>query len=207
MCVLDDQDHEYLKQEFGGDANRGVHWPIRGSGVTLWPWYMHDLIAPPIGDGNVAWPFACVIYLHGSTCETDIGLTLTFAHELQHFIQYAHKKRLWALNTLLTNLGSDDFKVWWDFPIEVDARRTAKLVAEELHGSRPVMEYISCRISARVTDTDADDWRFVQSIDTSFPYDLAERTRPLVKKYKAQLAALLQERGVDPDFADVDLDA
>ena len=145
---------------------------------------MHDLIAPPIGDGNVAWPFACVIYLHGSTRETDIGLTLTFAHELQHFIQYAHKQRLWALNTLLTNLGSDDFKVWWDFPIEVDARRTAKLVAEELHGSRPVMEYISCRISARVTDTDADDWRFVQSIDTSFPYDLAERTRPLLKKYK-----------------------
>jgi len=91
---------------------------------------MWDVIAPT--DSLLSgpkWPFASVIYLHGSTCEKDVGLTITFAHELQHFLQYANERRLWAVNSLLVNLPNlptEDLKAIWDFPIEREARIVAK---------------------------------------------------------------------------------
>lgn len=207
LCVLDDQDHEYLKQEFGGTANRGFHWPRRGQGVTLWPWYLHNIIAQvDLHTGTVSWPFESVIYLHGSTCESDIGLTLCLAHELQHFLQYSVRKALWATNSLLINLRLEAFKVWWDFPIEREARITAKHLAEDLFGAELVDAYISTRISAQITDTDAEDWKYVRSIDTSARYDLAEDTRKVAKRYRSQLYEALESRRNDPDFSEVNLD-
>jgi hypothetical protein len=208
VCILDNQDHAYLKEEFGSQANRGIHWPIQGRGVSLWPYYTHNLIAPPIGlYGDVSWPYISVVYLHGSTSETDIGLTLTLAHELQHFLQYSQNRALWAANILLMNLRSEEFKVWWDFPIEIEARITAKRVAEELFGKEAVHDYIMSRIEARVTDNDAEDWRFVQHIDTGAPYDLFESTSPLVRGHREELDRLLAGKGVEQDFAAVDLDS
>lgn len=207
LCVLDDQDHQYLKEEFGGTANRGVHWPRRGQGVTLWPSYLHDIIAEvDLGTGAVNWPFESVVYLHGSTCGSDIGLVLCLAHELQHFLQYSVKKALWAVNTLLINLRLDDFKVWWDFPIEREARITAKHAAEFLFGAEFVDAYILARIAVRITDNDAEDWRYVRSINTSDQYDLAEDTIQLAKRYRRQLSEAMGSRKNDPDFSEVDLD-
>lgn len=208
ICIFDDQDHMYLKQEPGGEANRGVHWPIRGQGISDWPWYTHDIIAQPdYTTGNVVWPYASVIYLHGSTCESDIGLTLTFAHELQHFLQYVQEKPLWALNILLINLRNEEFKVWWDFPVEIQARVTAKRVAEMLYGKKAVREFILCRIEAHITDIDAEDWKYVQGIDSSVDYSLAEETKSLVRRFREQLESELQRRGNDPDFVGLNVDA
>jgi|ERR1022692_3770351 hypothetical protein len=156
--------------QFGGEANRGFHHPIRGLRVTDLPRYTHDLIArPDYTTGEVAWPFTSLIYLHGSSCESDIGLTLTLAHELQHFFQYAYEKTLWAANQLLINLHADEFKVWWDFPIEIQARATSERVAEEFFGKEAVREHISGKIAAHITDNDAEDWKFVQALDFRIP--------------------------------------
>jgi hypothetical protein len=165
------------------------------------------MIAPPKGDGSLAWPFASIIYLHGSTCESDIGLALSFAHELQHFLQYSQKKSVWAMNTLLIDLRNEEFKVWWDFPIEIEARVIAKRVAEELFGTKPVNEYILARIAAQITDNDVEDWRFVQGIDAAVLYDLAEATKPLVQRHRQALEKLLEQRREDPDYFNVTLDA
>jgi hypothetical protein len=208
ICIFDDQDFGHLKEEFGGQTNRAVHWPIRGQGISLWPWYLQDVIAQPdYRTGDVAWPFTSVIYLHGSTCESDIGLTLSFAHELQHFLQYVQDKPLWALNTLLINLRHEAFKVWWDFPIEIQARVTSKRVAEELYGKEAVREYISGRIAAHITDNDAEDWKFIQNINSSVEYPLAEGTKPLAQRFREQLELELLRKGNDQDFSDLDIGA
>jgi hypothetical protein len=30
VCYLDKRDVNWLKEEWGGESNRGIHWPIRG---------------------------------------------------------------------------------------------------------------------------------------------------------------------------------
>lgn len=45
LCYLDDRDVGWLKDSFGGGSNRGVHWPIRGQGLSGWPQDMWDTIA------------------------------------------------------------------------------------------------------------------------------------------------------------------
>jgi hypothetical protein len=137
-----------------------------------------------------------LIYLHGSTCEADIGLTLTLAHELRHVFQYAMQRSAWAANVLLQHLPEPfncDFTVWWDFPIEVDARRVAKAVAENLYGQNKVMQYVEERIASPVTEEDGKDWRFLLSLDTAAAYDLVQQTRSMVQKYKAQLKQVQQQ--------------
>jgi hypothetical protein len=192
VCIFDDKDNEQLKQACGV-ANRGTHWPIRGQGLVIWPNHFWELIAwYDEKAGKVILPYTSVIYLHGSTCETDIGFTLTFAHELQHFLQYTNEKLLWIKNTLLIALHNEEFKVWWDFPIEIEARITAKKVAESLFGTESVKEYIQERIKAHITENDAEDWKFVQSIDTAISYSLEEGTRPLVQRHRRQLEEHIQ---------------
>jgi hypothetical protein len=193
VCIFDKMDHESLKLEFGGVANRGTHWPIRGQGLGIWPNCLWDLIAwYDEMAGKVAWPYTSVIYLHGSTCETDIGLTLTFAHELQHFLQYTSEKLLWTMNKLLIDIHNEEFNVWWDFPVEIEARITAKKVAESLYGTEPVRKHIQERINAHITDNDVEDWKFVQDIDTAISYSLDEGTRLLVQRHRRQLEEYIQ---------------
>ena len=131
---------------------------------------------------------------------------MTFAHELQHFVQYAYRKPIWAANTLLINLNSPDFRVWWDFPIEIEARFKAKRVAESLFGKDSVRDFVIQRIGERVTETDAADWKYIREIDTSRAYDVLKETSSLVKKHRVQLNALLEDRKGDGDFANLDLD-
>ena len=66
------------------------------------------------------------IYLHGSTCSSAMGLTMTLAHELQHFIQHSQQTRLWAANSLIPKLKKATIRAlglrWCDIPHEREAR-------------------------------------------------------------------------------------
>jgi hypothetical protein len=100
ICLIDDQDFPPFKTN-GNEATRGFFAPLFGRGLQgLMPDYFWNTVAPFSEQlGTINYPYDCVIYLHGSTCMTEIGLTLTLAHELQHFVQYSTKRRLWAANT------------------------------------------------------------------------------------------------------------
>jgi hypothetical protein len=211
LCFLDDRDLPNLKVAFGGVANRGVHWPIRGQGLGIWPTDMWNVIAPPDNlYGETTWPFASVVYLHGGTCQNDIGLTLSLAHELQHFMQFVNARSLWAVNALLgsPDLPTEDLKVPWDLPVEKDSRVLSKRVAESIFGKERVEGYISDRINARITDLDAQDWEFVKGIDPFARYDAAAETRTLVHKYRSSLKQLqLAPKWLqDPDVSTIDFD-
>src|ERR1700722_5590032 len=104
ICYLDDRDVPRLKELWGGHSNKGVHWPIRGSGLNGWPQDMWNTLGGDPISGDVSWPFDSVIYLHGSTCEIGVQLVMTLAHELQHFLQFSDNRQLWAIHILIAKL-------------------------------------------------------------------------------------------------------
>ena len=40
-----------------------------------------------------------LVYLYGSTCADEVGLTMTLAHKLQHAIQHGKERNVWAVNS------------------------------------------------------------------------------------------------------------
>jgi len=175
-----------------------------------------DIIAPIHPDGAKRL-FDYVIYLHGSTCVDRVGLTMTFAHELQHFVQqHGSAQRLWAENqlikTLITTLPEGERTalglMWSDIPIEREARIVSKRTAETLFGAEPVRQFIEQRIIEAVDKCDAANWRFIQGIVFPIQIDLAGDTQRLyhqLKGYRLRLEELLQEMKKQPEFKDVEL--
>lgn len=212
VCLLDDQDCYELKLQVG-QANRGIHLRLADAALQgVIPQHFWDVVRPyDATTGECLSLFDSVVYLHGSTCETDIGLTLTLAHELRHVFQYATQPKIWAANILLQNLTEPfnrDFTVWWDFPIEIDARIIAKYVAETAFGSEAVRDYIAARIESPVTNDDAKDWKFLLNIEAAKPFDYSAETHRLVQKYRKPLIEAQRERReASSIFAEIDFDS
>jgi len=205
VCILDGQDGSDLKRELGPD-NRGVHCPPWGRIYGSLPCYVRPLIGPVNQRTNkVEWPFDCIIYLHGSTCETEIGLSLCFAHELQHFMQYALQRSFYVLHDLLVELHNPEFQFMWDYPIEREARIISKRVGVELFGERAVDTHIQNRILAHVSCMDVHDWEFVRGIDLSVPYDLAVESMRLIDRHRTELVGILEKFREEKALAGVDL--
>jgi hypothetical protein len=211
LVLLDDEDWQAFKAE-NGIANRGFYARIR-PGHPHWriaPRYILDSVfvggAPAYDD---------FVYLHGTTCADDIALTMTLAHELQHFIQHADKTPLWAANGLVPNLDKTAIAAlglrWCDIPHEREARIVSKRIAEDLFGPDAVRQHVDARIASPVTEQDGIDWKCIRELAVSTPYDLAHETKlffPRLKDYSGQLqAALAHFQASDPDFADVNLPA
>jgi hypothetical protein len=139
---------------------------------------------------------------------------MTFAHEMQHFVQHASVPALWAANSLIHNLPKRVIAAlaltWCDIPHEREARIVSKRTAECLLGAEATRRYIDAKIAERVTNDDAADWQFIRDLDTSTPYDLARETGlffPRLRDYKSELEGVREELAVDdPIFSCVDLD-
>jgi hypothetical protein len=212
LAFLDDQDWDDLKRDYG-PANRGCYAPIKQNRPTeAWPLRMTNLIFVPVGDSS-PWltkrVFDHGIYLHGSTCADETGLTLTFAHELQHFVQYGFNRRLWAEGRLIPHLPKEVFDItglnWPDIPHEREARIVAKRVGLELCGADAVKQYIDRRISEKATESDVKDWRFSQHLDPSIPYDLSAETKRIFQRlrpYRQALENVLRAMNGNPDYKD-----
>lgn len=215
LCFLDDTDAPGLKLGYGV-ANRGGYIPIHGNiPLPSLPEYVTSCIF--MGDG-VSIPFPRVIddlvYLHGSTCSNDVGLTMTLAHELQHSVQHANVRKVWAVNGLVPQLRRETVVAlrltWADIPIEREARIISKRVAVHLFGEQRVEQYIDEKIAEHVTDADADDWRFIRTLTPSSSIDLEAETKRLFTRLRAcklELEAVLRERkeANNRDFLDIDL--
>ncbi|HEY1755199.1 MAG TPA: hypothetical protein VGG72_07355 [Bryobacteraceae bacterium] len=209
FCFFDDEDWKALKEEMGA-SNRGVYTDLRRG--TAWqrvaPYYLKERL---FIEGQRM--FDCFIYLHGSTCSRAGSLTMTFAHELQHFVQQQTTPRMWAASTLVTSLPNDVINAlglrWFDVPHKREARIVSKRVAEKLLGPEVVAEYIKEKIAERVTENDVVDWECIQGLVTSAPYDLARETRLLfsrLRNYREQVERSLKGYGDDPAFSGIDLD-
>jgi hypothetical protein len=224
LCFFDDEDCLNIKEE-AGKANRGLYAPVR-KGNPLWAELPPDVLSH-IGRGDVTEgstfqvrpmpAFDHLVYLHGSTCVNEVGMAMTLAHELQHFVQHESALRLWAANTVaihtlthvLTKPEIESLRLrQCDIPIEQEARIVSKRIAQGLFREDVVRGYIDARIDDHVTDQDAADWECVRDLDASARYDLASETAAFftkLKYYTRQLERSLHYLGRDdPDFVELD---
>lgn len=210
LAFFDDDDADCFKQAYGPD-NRGVFFFDATVGTQGWPADFARLLSAqnphPSPDYHdlVIYFFDGTIYLHGSTCADPTALIMTFAHELQHFVQFGHHRNLWAANRLLMSLPGINIR---EIPFEREARIVAKRVAEELCGTDMVHQYILRKIADRVTCEDVNDWQWIEQLDSSASYNLARETELAFQRQielRGELEKRLQERSNDPNFRNVDL--
>jgi hypothetical protein len=218
LAFFDDCDWAEIKSpwELGSD-NRGFYTAIKENtfhGAWTWPWQLTNKVF-----GNNHWThdderfFDHLIYLHGSTCADEIGLIMTFSHELQHFAQYGFRKELWAVNRLIPRLPEEVLSSvgllnWPEIPHEREARIVAKRVAVKLCGSASTSQYIERKIDRGTSAHDIEDWRFSLQLDPSVPYDLAGETRRVFQRLKPHRQALeniFHGFRSDPDYRHIDL--
>ncbi len=138
-----------------------------------------------------------LIVIFESAWKSDLGATMTFAHELQHFLQSSNEPKLWTMDRLLQWLPKeayDDLKHGWKTPCDTEARVVAKRVALALHvfDKDSVDKYIAERIqNAAGSPGEKENWESVRSIDPS-TYSLAKETRSLIHRYKPRLKRIQQ---------------
>jgi hypothetical protein len=214
LCFLDDDDPPGVRGE-RGNANRGLYGPIQDSTRLVdWPEYIQNSIyvedRAPLYLKRVV---DDLIYIYGSTCANEVGLTMTLAHELQHAIQHANARGVWAVNGLVTNFDKEIINAekltWADIPIEREARIVSKRVATHFFGEQRVTQHIDEKIAEQVTEEDVADWQFVRKLTAFSSVDLVGDTQQLfwrLKRYRSELEAALREKKKNPDFSDIDLD-
>jgi hypothetical protein len=199
-----------------GVQNRGFFHPIDEFYFRKMDWradLLEELLTRGSATGEIDYRFDAVIYLHNDACQSEDSLTMTLAHELQHFSQYGLDRTVWASNTLVTRLSRVVIERlglrWIDIPIEFEARLVAKRISEKLLGRDRIARYIESRLKAHVTDGDAEDWALISGIKVSEEYDCKENTRALFRRIAHERGAIeqaLRETSDLPDFASLDID-
>jgi len=213
LCFFDDEDCEELKLLTGlGAANRAFHTTIgESSAFQGWPKYVTDCIVDfernPIRRRLLV---DQVVYLHGGACADCVGMTMSFAHELQHVMQRLKVPKLLTANLLFRHLPNTGLH-WSDIPVEREARAEAKRMAVTLHGSEAVNELLRQRASTTNDPIELADVRFIQELDTTAPYSLKDETLALFARFKdrrAEFESLIEDFKFNPNFEPVvDLDS
>lgn len=215
LCFFDDEDCQEFKLVMG-EGNRGFHRPISDrSAFPGWPEYITGSIF--VDDPTSFWykrMFDHVIYLHGSTCADRVGMTMTFAHELQHVIQRIQVSELLNANGLFRHLPKTVLQSvglqWSDIPTEREARAVAKRIAVALHGDEAVKQFLVQRALTTTDPIELADVYFIQALDTSIPYVLKDETLAVFarfKNYRAAFETVIESFKSDPDFEPVNLDS
>lgn len=214
LAFFDDEDWTPFKKGFG-QSNRGLYIPIKAGNFewSTWPDYVKSCIL--VDDPSsllLKQDFDHVIYVHGSTCADEVGLIMTFSHELQHFIQYGFNRKLWAENSLIPRLPKEVIDIeglnWPDIPAEREARIVTKRIGAKICGADAVEQYIARMVNESINPKDAEDWQFSQLVDPSIPYDLASETKRIfqrLKPYRHHFERFLDQVREDIDFKNLDL--
>jgi hypothetical protein len=142
---------------------------------------------------------------------------MTLAHELQHSIQHANTRKVWAINGLVPQLHKTVIAAlnlqWADIPIERETRIVSKRVVFHLFGEQRVTQYIDEKLAEAIARNDAADvadWQFIRTLTPSSSVDIVTDTQRLFKRLKgcrSELEAVLLEKKNDPDFGDIELAA
>jgi hypothetical protein len=190
LCFFDEEDWGDFKNEDGfGKANRAVSGVVtRPTDLQDWPSEVVERIYPSLSLNNNERAFDFVTYLHNSSCEDPVGMTMTFAHELQHFVQWATMRKAWIKNQRFKDWcrNFDTGLVSHDLPIEIEARIVAKRIAIRIHGREAVDRYIEKNIATPVDDLDGRNWLFIKGLDVSKLYDVEVETELLDTELKSR---------------------
>ena len=132
----------------------------------------------------------CLILLHECVWRSELGATMTFAHELGHFLQHSNEPKLWAVDRLLQRLqlgAKPHLKHGWKTPCDTEARLVAKRVALQFFDKNGVDKYVAERIEkAMGSPGEVENWQYVSFTDLS-KYSLAKETKSMIQQYKTSL--------------------
>jgi len=215
LCFFDDEDCQEFKFIMGKD-NRGFYRPLSDSTTySGWPEEMIDRIFVEDAESVLRKRVIDhVVYLHGDTCKDLIGLTMTFAHELQHVAQRRRLGEIFFANGIVKMLPLhviDGLALKWkDIPIEREARAVAKKMAIDLFGPEAVSLFMQQRIAASSNQSDIEDCLFIQTLDTSLPYDVEGETVKLFRRlgpYRQDVEKTMAKHRSGPEFDDFNLDS
>jgi hypothetical protein len=194
LCRYFAASHDDYLQQVNGKYYRGFHVP-RSSRFSLPPYLLHSFFRPfeeissdiPFED-TVA--FDNLIYIRDATCrDVEVGFVMTYAHELQHFVQHGYTPKLSAVNSVLyQNLKQfEPGIIAIDIPHEREANIVSKRVAETVCGVAVVREYAEQQIKFMERMGEAEQkarWVFFRDIPSSTACDLLQETLPFVEKYR-----------------------
>ena len=232
LAFFDDQDWNGVRR-VPGAIERGSYFPIKEGGGIPAPARMANLIFVGVLSRQPGRAYDHGIYLHGSTCADETALIMTFAHELQHFVQYGFKRKLWAESKLIRELPNGvqekEQLNWPDIPHEREARIVAKRVVVRLCGEDAVNRYFDRMIdeaqkgcidqtigegATKMEMMEIEDLRFSRKLDSEIPYDLASgieqiyrRLRPYKRDFESALEKMRRDLVHKNDYEDVDLSA
>jgi hypothetical protein len=211
LCFIDDVDSPSLKAKLG-QANQGMHVNL-GKYESLpecqripLPHYVESRLYDQTSRERI---FDTLIYLHGSTCAVEVSMIITFAHELQHFLQYGNEPRLWVADALMTELARNKyisgFNNWQDFPSEHEAILVSKRVATRMCGEEAVRLYADSQITSATDNNEKYRWEFFQKLSLSTTFHFAAVVNALVQEYRVTLEAdIALNRKNDPLCSSLD---
>jgi hypothetical protein len=204
LCFLDSEDSRYLKSQ-NGEVNRGIHFDDPDPEVRHCVLGRLETLNEPERRAD----YRSLVYLHGSTCSTDVGLCITLAHELQHLKQSVGIRPEYVASQLIgrcDEIVCAHALIWSDVPHEREARIVSKRVATRVFGTDTVREYVDRQISDAVSkmnaassekdkelwSNDAADWLFIRRVSGDLDYDLVREIRELYRnlgRFRRELEA------------------
>jgi hypothetical protein len=136
--------------------------------------------------------FDNLIYIRHSTCADTTGFVITYAHELQHFVQHATMPRLLVVNEVLRqNLKPfEPTAITTDIPSEREANIVSKRAAEIVCGVEDVRRFAEERVAVMEKAGEQDEkarWIFFRDVPSSTEYDYLADTLRLVEKWKTKI--------------------
>jgi hypothetical protein len=186
LCFIDDKDFAPLKLGHS-KGNRGGFVPsfYRSilSGIPPLPDYVKQKYDVSHMLGHA---FSSLIYIHGSTCEPPESLVITFAHELQHFSQFAQDTRLHEADAILTHLRG--YRP--DLPSESDAFLISKQIATELRGEAAVREYATAQMEI-AEPCDRRRWEYFLALRVDDRLTFVDKVRQQCQDNQAALNAMI----------------
>jgi hypothetical protein len=181
-------------QQMCGEHFRGFHVP-RSACPTL-PLYLVQCFYHPFDSFKYDVPFEetiafdNLIYIRENICrEGGVSFALTYAHELQHFIQHGHTPALSTANSALyQNLKQfEPNAISISIPHEREANIVSKRIAEIIFGTHTVAGYAEEQVQFMEQVGDAEQkarWIFFRDVPSSTVCDLLQETIPFVEKYR-----------------------
>jgi len=208
IAIFDDKERsEFISSRYLGENFCGFFNAIRrfGRDFVDWPPDILKHVWDYKVYGKQDWRCDVVIYLRNRTCESPTGTAITFAHELQHFMQYENSRKVWWANRHLQDSRLVQGRLPpWHIPTEYEALLVSKQVTEKVLGPDNVRDYAEQAKDREQIECEGDPkkWEFFLRLDVCEEFDLQKRTTSLINECRESLQKYFPAcKRDDPDYS------